>query len=89
MITKPSEFYKHYQYAIEISRAEGEKKTKQQSKKDEEKPLVPLTDFSDTHLFMINFVERQYKCSKYIDQPKNTKEVLRDVNNQETATTAD
>ena len=43
---------------------------------DEEKPLIMMSDFSDMHLFLINFAENQLSCSKYIDKPKNTKVIL-------------
>ena len=38
-----------------------------------------MQHFSDTHLFMINFAERQYKCSQYRDKPKVTSDILTEV----------
>jgi hypothetical protein len=61
-------------------------KDKPEEKND--KPLITLQDFSEIHLFMLNFAEKLIKSSKYIDTPKNTKQILKEVTDPENEKTA-
>ena len=47
-----------------------------------------MQDFSSIHLFLINFAEKNCACSKYIDTPKNTKQILKAVTDPENNLTA-
>ena len=47
-----------------------------------------MQHFSDTLLFLINFAERQFKCSSYIDKPRNTKDILLQVTDPDKELTA-
>lgn len=48
-----------------------------------------MQDFSDIHLFMINFAEKnKLLSSKYLNEPRNTKKILQDVTDPDVAMTA-
>ena len=42
-------------------------------KKTGETPIISVQDFSEIHLFLINFAERITTSSKYLKTPKSTK----------------
>ena len=54
----------------------------------EERPIISVNDFSDIHLFIINFAEKLCISSKYKDTPKSTKEILQRIADSEKGITA-
>lgn len=51
-------------------------------------PMISVKDFSDTHLFLINFADKLYGCSKYLNTPKDTKKILCAVSDPDSGITA-
>ena len=56
---------------------------------EDQQPLISVQDFSNIHLFLINFAEKNCASSKYIDAPKNTKKILQAVTNPDNSLTAE
>ena len=50
--------------------------------------LISVKDFSDIHLFLINFADKLYGCSKYLNSPKDTKQILCAVGDPDSGVTA-
>ena len=88
MMTNPMQFYQMYQTAVSGAKEKVELKSKDGPDEENDKPIITVQDFTDIHLFMINFAEKLIKSSKYIDTPKNTKAILQEVTDPENEKTA-
>ena len=57
-----------------------QEQTKDQLKsKKPNSPKLTVNNFDDLSLFLINFAEKKYPCTEYIDKPVNAREILTKV----------
>ena len=84
MYTNPIKFYQLYEVAHQQSLEQAELKRKEEEEaqiKKEQSKSLSVENFDDLSLFLINFAEKMYPCSEYINKPANTRETLIKVAN--------
>jgi len=54
---------------MSVAKEQVQLKSKEKPVENDSKPLITVQDFSDIHLFLINFAEKLVKSSQYMDTP--------------------
>ena len=84
MLNNPVQFHSLYEATRQQLKKEEMQREEERAvveAKKEQNQTLTVEHFDDISLFLINFAEKMYPCSEYINRPNSTREILTQVAN--------